>query len=124
MLDGVLNLFNPSPSTPGYVWAPQLQFYTFYDLDTNNFARVEVSDTGGFTWTQTNLANGCTPACDNPQISGSAQWMPPPVGTKDWRLRRHNLTSYANRFIGLRFRLTTDNNVNDGWWITEITVNN
>ncbi|MBZ0278198.1 MAG: hypothetical protein K8I60_18775, partial [Anaerolineae bacterium] len=121
MLDGVLNLFNPSPGTPGYVWAPQLQFYSYYSLPSSSTAKVEVSDTGGFTWTQTNLANGCTPGCDNPTVSGAYTYMPP---TYDWRLRRHNLTAYADKFIGLRFRLTTAGNAADGWWITEINVRN
>ena len=121
MLNGLLNLYNPSPGTPGFVWAPQLQFYTYYDLDSGNRAYVEVTDSGGFTWTQNNLSNGCTPGCDNPTISGWAQWLPP---SRDWMLRRHNLASFVNKYIGLRFRLYTTSSVNDGWWITEIQVNN
>ncbi|MCB9453576.1 MAG: hypothetical protein H6672_19260 [Anaerolineaceae bacterium] len=121
ILDGLLNLYNPAPGTPGFVWAPQLQFYTYYDLDSGNRAYVEVTDTGGFSWTRTGLNTGCTPACDDPIIYGYSQWLPP---SRDWRLRRHNLESYADNFIGLRFRLYTDSAVNDGWWITEIQVNN
>jgi hypothetical protein len=54
-------------------------------------------------------------------IYGWSDWMPI---NGDWQLRSHDLRSYANRNIGLRFRLLTTSSVRDGWWITEIAVNN
>ncbi len=135
MLNGVLNLNIPT-GMPSSLWKPSLQYYTYYDLASGASARVEVSIDGGLTWTQNNLQGSGT-ACPqypsvpvsatcSPTISGSAVKLPP----EDWQWRVHDLTTYANRpgnnnFLVVRFRLNVPNaNLQDGWWITEITVNN
>jgi hypothetical protein len=116
MLDGVLNLVGAT--------TPVLEFWTQYDLNSGNFARVEVSQDGGFTWEQTNL--GTLGTCDtttycNPTIGSSGSAVASVAGT--WEYRRHNLASYVGRQIGLRFRLQTSGNVDDGWWFTDIQAN-
>jgi len=105
--------------------AAVLEYWTQYDLVTNQFARVEVSVDGGFSWQQTNLGTAAT--CDvagtycTPTIGSSGGSVASPAGT--WLLRRHNLASYANQNVGLRFRLTTPSSTDDGWWFTDIQVN-
>lgn len=126
MLNGLINLNRPT-GTPESLWTPKLQYYTFYQLGSSSSAVVEISIDGGLTWTTANLNQNCPSgaACD-PFIWGWTDWMPP---SRDWQWRVHDLRSYANRpgganFIGLRFRLNTTSSVRDGWWITEIQVNN
>ncbi len=116
VLNGVLNLVGTT--------APVLEFWTQYDLNPGNFARVEVSQDGGFTWEQADL--GTAGSCDttsfcNPTIGSSGSDVLSPAGT--WVYRRHNLASYVGRQIGLRFRLQTSNSVDDGWWFTDLQVN-
>jgi hypothetical protein len=116
MLDGVLNLVGAT--------TPALEFWTQYDLNPGNFARVEVSQDGGFTWVQTSL--GTLGACDtttycNPTIGSSSSDVLSAAGL--WEYRRHNLTPYVGRQIGLRFRLQTGSSVDDGWWFTDIQAN-
>lgn len=130
ILNGVLNLNVPTGLNPS-LWRPRLQYYTYYDLATANTARVEVTIDGGFAWTQNNLNQNCPSGvpsgqCD-PSIWGAANWLPIPVGGnpgREWQFRSHDLRSYANQNIGLRFRLQTGSQTADGWWITEILVNN
>jgi hypothetical protein len=116
MLDGVLNLVGAT--------SPVLEFWTQYDLNPGNFARVEVSQDGGFGWEQTNLGTlgtcSTTTFC-NPTIGSSSSDVLSVAGT--WEIRRHNLTTYIGKQIGLRFRLTTGSSVDDGWWFTDIQVN-
>jgi hypothetical protein len=134
LLNGVLNLNKPSGMLANQ-WKPGLRFYTLYDLDAGSSAHVEVSIDGGLTWIQDDLAipaASCpaTAFCD-PTIFGSSDptkdWMPGPG--KDWQWRALNLTAYGSRpgnnnFVVLRFRLNTLDKLHNGWWITEITVNN
>jgi Flp pilus assembly pilin Flp len=120
ILNGLINLFNPG--VPSSAWRPRLQYYTYYQLPSGATARAEISIDGGFSWTTSNLSNNCPSGAQcNPIISGSASHLPT---NGDWQLRSHDLRSYVNRNIGLRFRLNTTGNVGDGWWITEIQVNN
>ena len=117
MLDGVLNLVGAT--------SPVLEFWTQYDLNPNTFARVEISQDGGFTWEQ-NTSMGTGGTCDpnsycNPTIGSSSSDVISAAGT--WEQRRHNLTAFAGRQIGLRFRLQTSNSTDDGWWFTDIQVN-
>jgi hypothetical protein len=117
MLDGLLNLMGAT--------TPVLEFWTQYDLDPGSFARVEVSIDGGFSWTQANL--GTSGVCDTagayctPTIGSSSSNTTSLAGT--WIVRRHNLANYINQRIGLRFRMTTPATTDDGWWITDIQVN-
>lgn len=132
MLNGVINLNVPTGLSPS-LWVPRLNYYTLYWLDNNNQAAVEVSDDGGFNWIQDNLWNNCPgfvwpdgPWCD-PNIWGYAFWLPIVVSgetPQNWQLRSHDLRTYANRNLGIRFRLYTESSVRDGWWITDITINN
>jgi Flp pilus assembly pilin Flp len=118
MLNGVLDLSNPNPGNPAFVWKPRLNYYTYYDLASVNNANVEVSIDGGFTWTQANLANNCpSGATCSATITGATTWLP---ANGDWQLRSHDLTNYVNQKITVRFRLNTQTNVKDGWWITDI----
>jgi Flp pilus assembly pilin Flp len=119
MLNGVLDLTNPNPGNPSFIWKPRLNYYTFYDLSSVNNAYVEVSIDGGFTWTQANLGNNCPGggAVCSPTIAGATTYLPT---SGDWQLRSHDLSNYANQKINLRFRLNTQSNVGDGWWITDI----
>lgn len=123
LLNGVLNLNKPT-GLPSTQWKPSLRYYTYYELGSGSSARVEVSIDGGFTWTQSNLSSNCpSGASCGATITGS--YMPP----NDWQWRAHDLRWYGNRttnnnYVVLRFRLNTLNALNDGWWITEITVNN
>ncbi|MEO8606687.1 MAG: hypothetical protein ABI690_02300 [Chloroflexota bacterium] len=122
ILDGLLNLNDPG--LPAGTWIPRLQYYTYYTLGASGSAQAEVTIDGGFTWTKSNLSNNCPPISGiqcNPTISNNAVWMDT---NGDWQLRSHDLRSYANKNIGLRFRLLTSSNVSDGWWITDILVTN
>lgn len=134
LLNGVLNLNKPA-GLPSALWIPSLRYYTYYDLDVGSSARVEVSIDGGLTWTQGSLSNNCpSGAVCSPTIAGrppnpdptkDGDQMPP----EDWEWRVHDLRTYANRagsnnFLVVRFRLNTLNALHDGWWITEISVNN
>ncbi|MBZ0284993.1 MAG: hypothetical protein K8L97_29930 [Anaerolineae bacterium] len=130
ILDGVLNLntpINPSTNLPVTNWRPRMQFFTYYDLGGSWAARTEVSIDGGFSWTQNNLSLNCPtglPSAQcNPTIWGSSTWMP--SQGRDWMARSHDLRSYVDQYVGLRFRLNVPNaDLKDGWWITEIQVNN
>jgi hypothetical protein len=119
ILDGLLNLSG--------VTTPVLEFWTQYDLEEDTFARVEISQDGGFTWIFPS-ALGTNSSCDNtnfcnPSI-GSTSNDVSNVAAGEWELRRHNLASYINSNIGLRFRLqTTSSSQRDGWWFTDIQVN-
>lgn len=120
ILDGVLDLTNPGIATA--LWIPRMYYYTYYDLASGTSARVEVSIDGGFSWIQTNLGSNCpTGISCNSTISGSTTRLPP---SNDWQLRSSDFRTYANKTIGLRFRLATGSSVGDGWWITDIQVNN
>jgi Flp pilus assembly pilin Flp len=121
ILDGLLNLNNPG--VPAGSWIPRLQYYTYYQLGSSATAQAEVTIDGGFSWTTANLQNNCPGggAQCNPTIWGWSDWL---EANGDWQLRSHDLRGYANRNIGLRFRLNTTSSVRDGWWITEIQVNN
>ena len=121
ILNGLLDLDNPGVAPS--LWRPRLQYYTYYELGNSTSAQAEVSIDGGFSWTNSNFSNNCPGggAQCNPTINGWSSWLP---ANGDWQLRSHDLRAYANRHIGLRFRLNTSSSVRDGWWITEIQVNN
>lgn len=129
LLDGVLNLntpINPATGLPITNFFPRMQFFTYYDLGASAAGRTEVSIDGGFSWTQNNMTLNCpagvpSAQCD-PTIWGTASWLP--SAGKEWMFRSHDLRSYVNQYVGLRFRLQTSSDVRDGWWITEIQVNN
>ncbi len=117
VLDGVLNLTGAT--------TPVLEYWTQFDLNAGTFARVEVSVDGGFSWQQTGLGSAAT--CDiagtycTHTIGSPGSDAISPAGI--WLLRRHDLASYANQNIGLRFRLSTPASTDDGWWFTDIQVN-
>jgi hypothetical protein len=84
-----------------------------------------VSIDGGFTWIQTNLGSNCpTGVSCNSTISGTTSRLPTGSNPQDWQLRSSDLRTYVNKNIGLRFRLVTGSDVRDGWWITDLQVNN
>ncbi len=128
MLNGIISLTPPVGVTNFF---PNLQYYTYYDFGSNFQGAVEVSNNGGFGWIQDNLRNNC-PTTGSPSISsyngcdpniwGAATWLDP---ARTWQLRQHDLRSYNGQNITLRFRLRTNaNTASDGWWITDITINN
>lgn len=130
ILDGVLNLNTPINASTGLPVAnfyPRMQFFTYYELGSGWSARTEVSIDGGFGWTQNNLNQNCPAGlpggqCD-PTIWGTNTWLP--IQGRDWMARSHDLRSYVNQYVALRFRLNAPNaDLKDGWWITEIQVNN
>jgi hypothetical protein len=136
LLNGVLNLNRPTGVTEAQ-WRPILQYFMQYKLPNSSAIRAEISIDGGVTWTQQYLntwdlkpltcPTGVTCSCPSgagcdPSTAGAST-------QSDWQWRYHNLRAYANRpgnvnFIGLRFRLSTQNDAEDGVWITEIQVNN
>jgi hypothetical protein len=127
ILNGVMNLDIPTGYTTAQ-WKPRLEFYELYFFDTNSYGAVEVSADGGFTWTQAGLGDTTTcPAqlstsqCD-PNTWGYSNWTP--ANNKDWLQRSHDLDSYINQNIGLRFKMHTDSSTQDGWWITDIQLGN
>jgi hypothetical protein len=104
---------------------PILQFYTRYRMGGGT-GRVEVSTNGGFDWTINNLAATtggfvCQPSsvvC-NATVTGE-HW---PSDPSQWQLRRLNLSNYvSNGLIHLRFHMTTQTWVEDGWYITDLSV--
>jgi hypothetical protein len=126
LLDGVINLTKPT-GLPDALWTPRLEYYTLFWFHDNIRAATEVSDDGGFNWIQDNLANNCptdppTASCD-PNIWGWNGANFTPANGYDWIRRAHDLRGYSGRNLGIRFRLDTDGTVEDGWWITDITVN-
>jgi hypothetical protein len=82
-----------------------LQYNTKYRIGPNSTARVEVSSDGGFTWSQTGMTTGVTGySFNSPNISNSVLDPNPFVATA-WQLRSHNLNSYRDNQILIRFRL-------------------
>ncbi len=133
LLDGALDL--------KLIKNPIMQYYTEYEIGSTNpstatLARVEVSNDGGFTWTQSGLSTSFgASTMDDPTIMGGSQ-------LTSWLFKKHNLTAYAGLdsggnprsgfgYLNLRFRLTTQaepdaisvTGWHDGWYITEITIN-
>jgi hypothetical protein len=129
MLNGLLNLRRPAGYTSS-TWLPKLEYYTYYDLESQASANVEVTMDGGLNWTQSRLGDNCPSSAQcGATIWGSTERLRP----ADWQWRVHDLRWYGNYRVnsttygvpvGLRFRLKTQDNVGDGWWITDITVNN
>ncbi|MEZ4666752.1 MAG: hypothetical protein R3E39_02320 [Anaerolineae bacterium] len=120
LFNGVFNLDRPAGYTAAQ-WTPRLEYWNLWDLRSGTRAAVEVSVDGGFNWTQSNLNANCPawqgngPYCD-PNKWGS--W----TNMNEWYSGFHDLTSYSNQRLGLRFRLSTSSSTYDGWWITDITV--
>jgi hypothetical protein len=123
MLDGLIDLTKPATG----VFAPRLQWWTYYDLGASASANVEATIDGGFTWVQTNLTTNCPAGLSSSQctasIYGTSKYLP--TQGYDWMQRSNDLssTTYVNRNVGIRFRLKTLSDVRDGWWITDIEVN-
>jgi Flp pilus assembly pilin Flp len=123
ILNGVINLTTPTGYTAAQ-WKPRLEFYQLFDFAASNNGRVEVSTDGGFVWNQTNLNANCPSgtACD-PNTFGDNDWTP--SNGKDWQLRSHDLSSYVNQNLSLRFKLVSPNGTTrDGWWVTDIVIGN
>lgn len=131
VLDGVVDLRNLE-GNPNFV--PLLQYETYYELNNDSIARVEVSTDGGFAWTQTGL-NTTIPA--TPPLTSSDPTIRNATLTQDqgpWQTRRHNLTPYVGSLLSVRFRLdrqntdTTDANGSNqfriSWWLVNITIAN
>ena len=110
---------------------PILQYYTRYKMGSST-GRVEVSTNGGFDWTTTGLESntggftcnsGSTGAVCKvlvPHDSNSNYW---PNDPSDWQFRKLNLSPFiSSGLIYIRFHLTTQTNVNDGWYVTDISV--
>jgi Flp pilus assembly pilin Flp len=127
-----------------------MSYKTKYRLGNKTTARVEVSQDGGFSWLQTNLtldAGGFS--FNDPNISNSL--VDPSSNITAWQTRYHNLGSFKNKQILLRFRLDRSgeyclrtaagndyptqcslsgaasppeyrNGYWDGWWITRIDI--
>ncbi|MCA0453329.1 MAG: hypothetical protein LCI00_05075 [Chloroflexi bacterium] len=125
ILNGVFNLNMPAGYTTAQ-WQPRIEYYALYFFDSNSYGAVEVSADGGFTWTQSGLADNCPAALNsaqcNPTTWGYVNYTPANGGA--WVLRSHNLSSYVNQNIGLRFKMHTDSSTQDGWWITDIFLAN
>ncbi|NWF68971.1 MAG: hypothetical protein HXY40_07785 [Chloroflexi bacterium] len=115
---------------------PVLEFYTIYQTASNNNLIVEVSTNGGLDWTRGNFS-GPPGGHDGVRALPNITPTPRPLvgsfngslwsGTSSgfpsvWELRRYNMWAYANRFMSLRFRMTTQDQVSDGWWITDILL--
>ncbi len=111
---------------------PVLNYYTTYALSNiNATAYLEVSNDGGFTWSESGL-QGIVTTSDGTSFSatGSTNWS----GTEDnWVFRQNTLESYNGELIGMRFRLdvgaglnqmqTQENNDRgDGVYIDEVLV--
>lgn len=113
--------------------APVMEFYTVYD--SPNTMTVDITTNGGLDWSRGNF-NGPPGGHDGNRpapvvtptavpISGfdASQWSgTSPTFPTVWQLRRYNLWAYINRYMGVRFRLTTGSSVRDGWWLTDITI--
>lgn len=132
VLDGVIDMCGAR--------APVLEFRTVYDThnDSNNaldnLMNVEITTNGGIDWTLGNF-NGPPGGHDGNRpppvvtptplpISGfsGSSWTGSTANLTVWELRRYNLWAYINRYMGLRFRLSTQAPVRNGWWIAEIIV--
>jgi hypothetical protein len=98
-----------------------LSFWTRWDLESGyDFARVEVSTNNGSSWrslqglyTHLGSGNGTQTATD---------WGLDGTHTT-WAQEEMDLSTYANRTIKLRFRLTSDGSVvGDGWYVDDIRI--
>ncbi len=131
LLNGVLNLNTPAGYTSAQ-WKPRLEYYQLYYFDVGTSGSVWVSTDGGFIWTQSGLSDTPCPISPSSQCSpttlGPTSGNPPinwtPSGGKDWQQRSHNLASYINQNINIKFTLTTTSATQDGWWVTDITFGN
>ncbi len=83
---------------------PLLSFWHRYDFQENaDYGYVEVSADEGKTWTALFFITG----------NSETQWFREEI----------DLSSYFNRRIHLRFRITTDSSVNqDGWFVDDVEV--
>lgn len=117
ILDGVLDL-------TGAV-NPAIEYYTYYEID--GCGRFEVSNNGGFGWTQSGLGSS---GFDDPNLCFTTH-MP---NNGDWRQRIHNLSPYVGDFLVIRFRMDRINRDNTNrtnqspinwlvsWWVVDIRV--
>jgi hypothetical protein len=126
-----------------------MAYRTKYRVGTKSFLQVEVSNDGGFSWSQTGLATAeGLYTFNSPTIKDSGIDPDPTVA---WEQRLHNLDSFKNNQIVIRFRYdrqgeyclrTRKINSNDtalrcipggnseeykngywdGWWISRITI--
>jgi Flp pilus assembly pilin Flp len=111
---------------------PVLRYFTYYKLNNiNATAYLEVSDDGGFSWTESNLQGNVTTS-DGATSSATSRtnWG---GDTNDWVERLNTLESYRGELISLRFRLDVgadmgemknqeNNNRGDGLYIDDVLV--
>jgi hypothetical protein len=103
---------------------PILQFYTRYQMGGAT-GTVEVSTNGGFTWTSVGLNSSTGGFTCQSGVTCSAtvtgnNWNSDP---SIWQLRRLNLSPFVSAgLIHLRFRMTSQVSVDDGWYITDLSV--
>lgn len=101
-----------------------LTFDTLYDLeDYWDFAFVQVSTDGGFTWTS--LENAYTTADHDPNAHPTVIENLPGITSfiTDWATMEFDLGAYADQDILVAFRLVTDWATHyGGWWIDNVYV--
>jgi hypothetical protein len=127
-----------------------MQYRTKYRLGSKTKAVVQVSVDGGFTWDSAGLSTGISGfTISDPTIQNAL--VDPSSNTTAWQVRMHNLTSYKERQILMRFRLDRSgeyclrtrvgsdyptqcglsgaasgpeytNGYFDGWWISRIDI--
>jgi Flp pilus assembly pilin Flp len=143
MLNGVINLAQPASITDPNRWKPRVEFYTLWSFregSTGQSGRFEVSEDGGFTWTQgTRMGEECPTELNsgrncNPNVPGSGRpvvWMPneaerdsngalptsggnPITRYNDWERRSLSLNQFIGRNITVRFLLGTGSTVISG----------
>ena len=96
-------------------------FRTFFDIEEGwDYGYVEVSTDGGQTWAPLDDVGDLTTNADphgqnlGNGITGSSDW---------WADASFDLSAYAGKSIGLRFRYVTDPSVaEDGWFIDDIQI--
>jgi Flp pilus assembly pilin Flp len=118
VLNAVVNL-------PANATTARLGYYIYFDLAAGQQFAVEVSNDGGFTWSQNGLQGGSCPSgaeC-SPNQWGAATRLP---NDGDWQFRSHSLSNFVSATaatqITFRFRLLTGANTDDGVWIADIRV--
>jgi len=105
ILDGLLDLRGKT--------SPVLNFYSIREIsnvDTTFY--IEVSEDGGFTWTDSGLGNDLTLADGTTVLdmtwNRSYTW-----DATDWDEHLYNLSDYSGRLISMRFRLDVNDDKNE-----------
>ena len=105
---------------------PLVEYYTRYRLGSGNVGMMEVSTNGGFTWVTNNLNNWSGTGSSCP--SGTACWVTVsgwhwPNDPTLWQRRLHTLYHYIpNDLVNLRWHFVTGSDVEDGWYVTDISI--